>query len=166
MIPLDYLTVWHFLLWIHYAALSVWTGGLLLLSFVVAPAVHRSVVSKSVAGEIVGRTLKTFNRWEVTSCGILLVSLCSSFQFIFDHVHERWILIGMVFFMGGIVFIYSRVLTPRMEQIKQKMPAFLPASQELLQADFRRLHRLYAGLMSLNLILSLIVLGGSIILLK
>jgi len=56
------------ILWIHYAAFSVWIGGIATVVFVAILACHKSMAMKVVAGEIVSRMLKGLNRAKLGSC--------------------------------------------------------------------------------------------------
>ena len=159
--------VWHFLLWLHYFALEIWTGGIVFISAVMAPVVHRSMASKAVAGQIVGHSLKRLNCMEITCCLLLMVTSFSSMRFVQINSHWIWALICVLFLMGSLTSYYAFSLTPRMEALREKVPTLdtLSSGQET-RGEFDRLHRLYVRLMSLNLALGLAVLYGSVILLK
>ncbi len=158
--------VWNFLIWLHYLALSLWIGGIGFLAGIAAPLVHRSMASRSVAGEIVRAMLKRLNTVELTCCMLLLVTSFSAFRFVAGH---RLLggLITLILIMGILTSFYAFHVAPQMQAIKDRNLTFeaLPAGNPD-KAEFDRLHKFYVRLMSLNLMLGLVVLYGSVILLK
>ena len=158
---------WHLIQWLHYLALSLWIGGITFFSAGVAPVVHRSMASKAVAGEIVGSVLKRLNILELLCCfSVLATSLCS-FRFIQSGEKNLWYLIVAILLMGSLTFFYTFHLTPRMESLKEKIPTLdALSSSHAAKIEFDRLHRIYVKLMTFNLALGLIVLYGSIVVLK
>ena len=156
-------TIWHFILWIHYLALGLWTGGIVFCSFVAAPAVHRSLATRAVAGQIVGALLKRLNAIEFFCCLLLLLTSLSALRFVIDRVVGILFLILLFMIMGGAVCIYAFYLTPLMESLKEKIPTLdaLSTNHED-KKKFDRMHRLYVRLMGLNLILGLFALYVSI----
>ena len=157
--------VWNFIQWIHFLALSLWIGGIIFLSGIAAPAVHRSMAAKAVAGEIVGNILKKFNGVELTACLLLIVTSFSALRFIQVKKEWCWALIGVILLMGCITSFYAFYLTPQMDLIKEQTPLLNTLSEDhSAKVHFNRFHRLYVSLMGLNLMLALGVLYGSVIL--
>ena len=158
---------WHFILWTHYIALALWIGGITFVSAVAAPATHRSMASKAVAGEIVSRILKRLNGVEFGSCVVLLFTSLASFHFVVGQERLLWNLILAIGFMGLLTSFYTFYLTPRMDSLKEKIPTLDTLSAHHgAKMEFDRLHAIYVKLMSLNLVLGLIVLYGSVVILK
>lgn len=164
---MDAANVWNFIRWIHFLALSLWIGGITFLSSIAAPAAHRSMAAKVVAGQIVSNMLKKFNMVELTACLVLMVTSFSAFRFIPFRKEWCWALIGVILLMGCLTSFYAFSLTPQMDSIKEQTPVFdtLPAGHSA-KVRFDRLHRMYVRLMGLNLMLALGVLYGSVILFK
>ena len=159
--------VWHFIQWCHYLALSLWVGGIALLSGVVAPAVHRSMASRVVAGEIVAKVLRRLNIIEIACCFVLLATSFLSFRFITIQKNILWLMIVMVLLMGGLTGFYSFYLAPQMASIKASVSTLDSLSENHpSKIQFNQMHRLYVILMSLNLILGLVVLYSSVIVLR
>lgn len=159
--------IWSWILWLHFGALGVWIGGLIFLSFVAAPSMHQSIVSKQVAGELVGAMLKRFNGIELVSCSLILVTSISSFHFIFDQQGRRFLIIGLIVAMGLVTAFYSFILTPKIDGLKKQMAdSVVSALSEQLQQLFKHYHKTYVMMLTLNLILSFIVLYASIVWLK
>ena len=159
--------VWHLILWIHYLALSLWIGGIIFLSGVVAPTAHHSMASRALAGEIVSKILKRLNRIELISCSLLLTTSFSSYRFIKTSEQSLCYLILAIGAMGLLTSFYTFYLTPRMESIKETIPTIdAVSSSHASKIEFDRLHRIYVKLMSLNLVLGLFVLYGSVVVLK
>lgn len=160
-------SVWHLIQWLHYLALSLWIGGITFLSIIAAPSAHRSMASKAIAGEIVSKMLARFNSVEITCALLLLVTSLSSFRFIQERKEWLWIMIVVILLMGIIVLFYAYPLTARMETLKEKIPTLdVLSASNAAKMEFDRLHHLYVRLMSLNLVLGLAILYGSVILLK
>ena len=159
--------VWHFLEWLHYLALGLWIGGIVFVCFMAAPAAHGSMASKAVAGDIVSRILKRLNRMEIVCCLVLLGTTFSAFRFVSYRQAWLWGLILAVMMMGGASLFYAFRLGPQMELIKERTPTFDSLSPGHAQKkEFNRLHQFYVQLMSLNLVLGLAVLYGSVVVLK
>ena len=161
--------VWNFLLWLHYLALGVWIGGITFLSAIAAPSVHRSMVSRPVAGDLVGVMLRRFNRVEMTCCLLLMVTTFFSRRFLQFEKGWGWVLLLIVTIalMGILTTYYTYYIDPRMHQIRTLTPTLDSLSAENpARKEFDRLHRLYVRLMSLNLALGLAVLYGSVVIFK
>ena len=161
--------VWNFLQWIHYLALSAWIGGIAFLAAIAAPSIHRSMVSRPVAGELVGMMLRRFNRIEMLCSLLLIVTSFSSQRFL--QVQGGWVPVLMLVFvivlMGGLTTYYTYYLDPRMHQIRLSTPTLDTLSaKNPLKIEFDRLHKRYVRLMSLNLVLGLLVLYGSVVIFK
>ncbi len=164
---MDASDVWHFIQWIHFLALSVWIGGITFLSSIAAPAAHRSMAAKSVAGQIVGNMLKKFNGAELTACLILIVTSFSALRFIQFKKEGCWVMIGVILLMACIAGFYTFALTPQMDSIKEQTPGLDALSADhSAKVRFNRFHRTYVRLMGLNLMLALGVLYGSVVLFK
>ena len=158
--------VWNFILWLHYLALSLWMGGITFLSAIAAPSTHGSVASRAIAGEIVGRMLKRFNTMELTCALLLLVTSISSFRFVMRK-ESLWILIVAILVMGVFTSFYTFHLTPQMDSIKEKNPTLSTLSKDHpAKVEFDKLHHLYVRLMSLNLVIGIAALYGSVVILK
>lgn len=158
--------LWHFILWIHYLALSLWIGGITFISLA-APAIHGSMASKAVAGQIVGRILKRLNPVEITCALVLLTTSLCAFRFV--RGKEQWLgcLILVITLMGLLSAFYTFHLTPRLESLKEQIPTLEALSPvHAAKIEFDRLHRIYVKLMTLNLALGLVVLYGSVVILK
>ncbi len=157
----------HFIQWVHYLALSLWVGGITFFSAVAAPSIHGSMASRALAGQIVGKMLKRLNLIELTCCVLLLATSFLSLRFVRERNHWLWYLILAICLMGTLTAFYSFHLAPRLEAIKTGVPTFDSLSpNHPSKIEFHRLHQLYVRLMSLNLVVGLLVLYGSVVLLK
>jgi uncharacterized membrane protein len=158
--------VWNFLLWLHYLGLALWIGGIIMITAVAIPAAHRSMASKAVAAEIVRGTLKKLNMVEMTCCLLLLVTTVSSFRFV-QQRHLLYELIFGIVLMGLITIVYAFQLTPQLERLRESTPTLDSLSENHeTKKEFLRIHKLYVRLMSVNLVLGLAVLYGSVVILK
>ena len=159
--------VWNFLQWVHYLALVLWAGGITFLAGIAAPAIHRSMASRAVAGEIVGAMLRRFNILEIICALVLLVTILSARDFIFERKSWLSAIIFMVMAMGMLTSFYSFHLTPRMRAIREKVPTLdALSSSNPIRMEFDHLHKVYVKLMSFNLVLGLAVLYGSVVIFR
>ena len=158
--------VWNFLLWLHYLALALWIGGIVMIAAVAIPSAHRSMASKAVATEVVRTTLKKLNAVEMTCCLLLLVTTVSSFRFLQNQKLAYELIFGVVL-MGMVTIVYAFQLTPRLEHLRETVPTLdaLPETNPS-RKEFNRLHKMYVRLMSVNLVLGLAVLYGSVVILR
>ncbi len=158
--------LWYFIQWLHYLALALWIGGIAFIS-VAAPAAHGSMASKAVAGEIVGKILKRLNTIEFFCFFILAMTLLLSFRFVRQHQERLGVLLVILLVMGLLASFYAFYLTPRMQSLKEQIPTLDALStNNTVKAEFDRLHTIYVRLMSLNLVLGLSLLYGSVVVLK
>ncbi len=160
--------VWDVIQWFHFLSLSLWIGGITFLSAIVAPSVHHSVVSRAVAGEIVGHVLRRLNKLEIFCFLILIATSFLSFRFIqAQNKTSLWIVIAVILGMGTVTSVYSFRIAPLMATIKENVPTLDTLSEDNpSKMQFKRLHRLYVLMMSGNLILGLCVLYASIRILR
>ena len=159
--------VWNFLMWLHYLAIVLWAGGITFLAGIAAPAIHRSMASRAVAGEIVGTMLRRFNILEIICCLILLVTTLSARNFSLERKSWLWIMALIIVVMGISTSFYSFHLAPRMHALKEKVPTLEALSEgNPVKVEFDHLHKVYVKLMSLNLVLGLTVLYFSVLIFK
>lgn len=158
--------IWYFIQWLHYLALALWIGGITFISFA-APAAHGSMASRAVAGEIVGKILKRLNTIELFCFFILTTTIVLSFRFVRERPERLTWLLAVLLVMGLLASFYAFYLTPRMESLKEKIPTFDTLSAgNAAKIEFDRLHKIYVQLMTLNLALGLVLLYGSVVILK
>lgn len=158
---MDAETVRQFLLWIHYAILGGWTGGIFLIIFAASPAVGYSMVSKTLAAQIETRMCRRFNLGTLSGCLVLLGVLFS-----FSHLDSEKNTALVKLFFGtvvmGIFTAYSAFgLLPRVKSLGETIPATSTDSPQ--QMEFDRLLRVYRGLQLLTGVLGLFILYGSVV---
>ncbi len=159
--------VWNFLQWVHYLAIVLWAGGITFLAGIAAPVIHRSMTSRSLAGELVGAMLRRFNMIEIVCWLVLLVTSISARHFVFERKSWLGALFVMVLVMGIFTCFYSFHLSPRMRAIKEKVPTLDALSANNPdKMEFDHLHKVYVKLMSFNLVLGLAVLYTSVVIFK
>ncbi len=158
--------VWHFIKWIHYLFLSLWIGGIVSASIVAAPAIHRSMISKPLAGEIVRTLFKRLNQLELLSFFFVFITTFVSVRFV-ENDRGVGMLLVTFFTMGLLTAFYAFHLSGHLAAVRESTAGFdnLPAEHEA-RKRFGRLHRLYVRLMSLNLILGMAALYGSVVILN
>lgn len=164
MIAPEYL--WVLIRIVFFFFISLWIGGIFFLFGVAAPAVHRSMASKVIAGEIVSGMLKRFHTVELTCCLFMLSSLILSVRFVSaDRGCLGWLTAG-VFCMGCLTCLYAFRLASSMDRLKETVPSL--ASLQDSHPDkslFIRLHRAYVRLMAFNAFLGIAVLSAAVVLL-
>ena len=159
--------LWHLIKWMHFLALALWIGGIIFLAMIAAPAIHTSMASKAIAGDIVGRILKRFNVAELACCAVLILTSFAVYHFIPGYSRLLSYMMLAVFLMGLITAFYVFSLTPKMHALKEKVPTLeMLSSGHAVKEEFDRLHHLYVKLMSLNLVLGMGVLYVSVVVLK
>jgi uncharacterized membrane protein len=153
--------VWRFIEWVHYLSLCLWIGGIVSVSVIAAPAVHRSMISKPLAGEIVRAMFKRLNQLELLSFFFLIITTFVSARFV-ENDRGIGMLLLTFLTMGLLTSFYAFYLSARLSAVRESTAGFetLPA-QHPSKKKFASLHRLYVRLMSLNLILGMAALYGS-----
>ena len=134
--------------------LSVWIGGIVFFSFVVAPAVFSSLPGQ-VAGQIVARSLRALHITGLT-CGIIF--LASTFLFQLRRMKAlRAAILLMILFTGFSQF----VVTPQMEKIREAVGGSIQAlpHQDAGRAAFDRLHQISVILECLVLLAAIGAVG-------
>ncbi len=154
--------VWHLILWVHFLALSLWAGGIFFTSAIGAPAVHKSMASKALAGQIVGRMLKRLNSVELFCCFMLLITSFSAYRFVPEQKDALWKLLAGFILMGLITIYYTFRITPQIEALKERVPALEVGTPA--KAEFDRLHKRYVALIAVNGGLALALLYQSVVL--
>lgn len=155
--------VWRFIEWVHYLFLSLWIGGIVSVSVIAAPAIHRSMISKPLAGEIVREMFKRLNQLELLSFFFLIVTTFVSARFVAED-SKVWMLVLTILTMGLLSSFYTFYLSARLRAVREGADGFesLPPEHSS-KKKFGSLHRLYVRLMSLNLILGMTALYGSVV---
>lgn len=136
--------------------IGVWIGILALLGYGVAPEIFKFMESKTQAGLLNGIILHKMNtqEWVV---GILLF-LSVTVSYVLKKQKKNLIVAVVAVLMLGLLFYYSRIITPNMEQLKTVIGNFdISKSDDSRpeRADFDRYHQQYSGLVKTNLILGI-----------
>jgi uncharacterized membrane protein len=154
-------SAWHLVLWVHFLAIALWTGGIFSVASVAAPAVNRSMASKALAVQILSHMLRRLNFLEFMCFFLLIVTTCSGYRFIPEHTQAVWKILFCILVMGAISVYYTFVLTPKLEILKERIPAL--AQDMPARAEFDRLYRIYVGCLALNEALGLVLLYQSVV---
>lgn len=127
-----------------------------MLGYGVAPEIFKFMESKTQAGLLNGLILHKMNTLE-WGVGILLL-LSVSISFVLKRQAKNLAAMALTVLMLGFLFYYSRIITPRMEQLKSVIENFdIPKSEDARpeRSDFDRYHQQYSGLVKTNLILGI-----------
>lgn len=136
--------------------IGVWIGMLVLLGYGVAPEIFKFMESKTQAGLLNGIILHKMNILEWIAGILLLFSVIVSY--VLKRQMKNLTALAVAALMVGLLFYYSRVITPKMEQLKTVIENFdVPMSEDPRseRTDFDRYHRQYSGLVKTNLILGI-----------
>ncbi len=154
-------TVRHFLLWIHYGVLGGWADGIFFMIFAAGPALDYSMVSKALSAQIQGHIFRRFNFAALGACFLLLAIISSFFHFIPGKSAG----LLKLFFSTAVMGIFTAYsvfgLLPRMEHLKETIPALSLESHG--QREYDRFLRVYRGLQLLTGLLGLFILYGSVV---
>lgn len=107
-----------FLRYLQFLSLTIWVGGIIYLSFVVAPALFRTLPNEDLAGAVVGVILPRLHWWGVICAIIYLVATVGIARSPKGFLH-----------VGALAVIAMLVLTlvaqlgilPRMEKLGREM---------------------------------------------
>ena len=157
---------------IHLMALSVWTGGIVIIGAIVAPTLFRRVKSRKTAGELMGEILRKFDRVSLFCAAALIVTGMIkywSWENLTPWNLTRYVAI-LIMTTGGL---YSAlVISPRLHEwlsggdrsaetesvpIASAQPAESKKSQTP-RHDFNQLHHMSVRLMMMNFICGVIAL--------
>jgi len=135
---------------LYWISVSVWEGGLVVLSILVAPALFKTLESRAQAGQAFGAILRSF-AWIELGCA--LAACASAGWLVYSAENRRWIhwaQIGVLIAMALLAAIHDLSVLPSMAQIRQ--------------TDLRRfeqLHRLSVSMVGANILLGLVLVAGS-----
>lgn len=150
-----------FLLWFHFGLLGGWAGGIFLMLFAAGPALDYSMVSKALSAQIQGRMFRRFNLAALFTCFFLFGTLYSFSYFVPEKSAGLWKLFFCTAVMGLFTAYSLWGLLPRMEHLKEGIPA--SSSDSSGQREYDRLLRVYRGLQALTGLLGLFILYGSVV---
>jgi putative copper export protein len=159
---------------IHLLALSVWTGGIVIIGAIVAPTLFRRVKSRKTAGELMGEILRKFDRVSLFCAAALIVTgiiKYLSWENLTPWNLTRYVAI-LIMTAGGL---YSAlVISPRLHEwlsgseksVETASAATLsiPAQkgetkkEQVPRHDFNQLHHTSVRLMMMNFICGVIAL--------
>jgi uncharacterized membrane protein len=140
---------------LHFTALAIWVGGLAAIGAVVAPVAFQT--DRSVAGAIVGGSLRAFGRVEIVCAVVALFTAVLAQAVGVWGKGVRWPRILGLVAMAALTLAYTQAVYPPLEELRPRVRAGDPAAR----ADFDRLHRMSTRLVGANLLLGIAVLGLS-----
>jgi uncharacterized membrane protein len=120
-------------------ALGTWVGGIVFLSFVVAPGAFRVLASRDQAGAIVGHSLWWLHMIGVVAGIVLLVARVLRTRSLTGMVSP---VVLCVLLMIGLTVVSQHAVSPRMEELRGRMGSIeATAEGSPLLAEFGKLHR-------------------------
>jgi hypothetical protein len=157
---------------IHLMALSVWTGGIVIIGSIVAPTLFRRVKSRKTAGELMGEILRKFDRVSLFCAGALILTGVIkywSWENLTPWNLTRYVAI-LIMTIGGL---YSAlVISPKLhewltypaggekggERSVPSSPKPGEARDQGSRPDFNQLHHTSVRLMVINFVCGVIAL--------
>ena len=151
----------------YFLALTLWMGGLIVLSFLVAPAVFKANPSKAQAGKTFGEILRRFNYVEFICAFILLVSYVKiykvlNFDLLMNDNSVLWVIrirALLILLMVAVLFIYGLYINPKLRQIRIEHNINFDEDvndvNRTARSQFSKLHKLSEVLTVLNMIFGL-----------
>jgi uncharacterized membrane protein len=139
--------------WLYLAALIVWLGEIVFFSFVVAPAIFRTLPTAD-AGRAVGAVFPLYYRLGYVCGGALLLT---TLVLMGGAVSRAWwgVNAGLAALMLGATLYAGVVIQPRASELRPQIhdPAAPPTAKE----EFDRLHRLAVQLNGAVLLCGVVV---------
>jgi len=133
---------------LYHLAITFWTGGVALFTFILTPALFTSL-TRDQAGRIVGILFPGYFRWGVACGGIALVArfgMCTS-----TFIPQLLLILMLI-----LVSIQTFSIEPRAAALKKEIPSFDTTPKDHpLRKKFSRLHGISASF-------NLAVLAGGI----
>lgn len=145
----------------YHLGLAVIVGGGFTLGALVAPALFRTLRSRSEAGTVFGAVLERFDGVAILALLLIAVTAVLRARLADEDPHDwrilaRWIALAL---MGAATLYASAWASPVARAIRKNTPAFddLPET-DVRRLEFRRLHRLSTRAFSLAMIFGIVAL--------
>lgn len=139
---------------------GLWTGGLLALGAVAAPAVFSAAPSRPLAGRIFGAVLLRFDKVELAFAAAALCTMV--LLAVFTAGRRRWIGLVLATMLTSLACVTALGVHPAVVAERTKIVNFDSLSEgDPSKARFDALHRLSVRLSGAKLLLGLLLLGGT-----
>ncbi len=160
--------MWDFLTFsavLEIIAVTIWVGGMAVLSFIAAPAIFQTSPSREIAGRTFGLILRRFH-WVGYSCGVMiLIAAVMRWSGSYGTTESDFVRLSpselvryvIALLMLALALYSGLVVTRRLERIRNKMPGGVDRvpKDDPRRVEFNRLHRVSTTLMAFNLLLGL-----------
>lgn len=140
-------------IWLHSLALALWVGGIVIIGAFVAPVAFSSL-DRSAAGQIVGTTLRRFNKL-CYFCSVIL-TLSEIIQFITVKDPGLGSLKIFLFIARGVLVIAMILMLLFLDQALFKKMDKLQAQGQM--EEFNKSHERYESLSNIQLSLGVMVM--------
>ena len=128
----------HFGRFLQVFALGTWIGGIILLSFVVAPGAFRILPNIDQAGMTVGFVLSRLHTMGMILGVVYLIASVAAIRSISGLI---WPAALLVILMIILTFVSENFVTSKMDRLRQQMgPVEATPSSSPLRQQFDRLH--------------------------
>ena len=140
--------------------LGLWTGGLLALGAVAAPAIFTAAPSRPVAGKIFGAILLRFDKVELAFAVAALLSM--AVIAVRAKGRRPWLPLVLTVAMGGLACMTAFEVHPAVVEERAKVGNFdLLPDGDPAKARFDALHRTSVRLSGTKLLLGLLLLAST-----
>jgi uncharacterized membrane protein len=137
-------------------ALGTWVGGIIFLSFVVAPGVFGTVSSRDQAGAVVGLALSRLHILGMIAGIVYLIAAVALARSVGGLVRPAAL---AVILMVLLTFVSQNMVSAKMRRLREEMVSVDATPRENpLRIEFDRLHRVSVHLEGSVLLLGLIAL--------
>jgi uncharacterized membrane protein len=150
-------------------AITVWIGGMIVLSFIVAPAIFKTAPSRDSAGRSFGLMLRRFHL-VAYACGIIILAALAfrlSIAFLWSRPYLLPLVVEgraamlvrtvIVIVMLGLTLYSDLFVSRRIEGLRSGMPEGIDhlSKTDPRREQFNSLHRLSTTIMAFNLLLGI-----------
>jgi uncharacterized membrane protein len=150
-------------------AITVWVGGMIVLSFIVAPAIFQTAPSRDSAGRSFGLMLRRFHL-VAYACGLVIlatslfrlsIAFVSSRPYLLPLVVEKraalLVRLVIVIVMIGLTLYSGLYVSRRIEGLRSRIPEGIDhlAKSDRRREQFNNLHRHSTTIMAFNLLLGI-----------
>jgi uncharacterized membrane protein len=132
-------------------AITIWTGGMAVLAFIVAPAIFQTAPSRENAGRIFGLILQRV-QWVAYGCAAAIL-LAGALRWAVSYRMQAAEVVRYIIavLMLGVTLYSGLFVARKLERLRAQAAGATKA--EAHRAEFNKLHRLSATLLVFNILL-------------
>jgi uncharacterized membrane protein len=138
-------------------AITIWVGGMAALSFITAPAIFQTAVSRENAGRSFGLILRRFH-FLAYGCGAaILIAGAMRWSGGYSMTAAELVRYILAVLMLGLALYSGVIVSRKLDRARAKMPGGVDhvPKDDARRIEFNQLHRVSTTLMGFNLLLGL-----------